>query len=85
LAQGPDEKWGRAGRLAGLSARATVARGSNISHLRLSSQRARAALGRRGPGALIKRWREVSTERLVILVIPAITYAQFDSFRPALS
>ena len=39
LAQGPEEKCGRAGRAAA----------SVVSHIKLSSQRARAALGRRGP------------------------------------
>ena len=52
LAQGPEEKCGRAGRAAGLG----------IRHFQLSSQRARAALGRRGPlQALAVEWRQVES------------------------
>src|SRR4051794_8149324 len=53
LAQGSDEKYGRLGLLAGFDRR-RVAPVSAISVIQLSSQRARAALGRRGPGPLIR-------------------------------
>src|SRR6476619_6533357 len=53
LAHGPDEKWGRAGRVFGLARRA-AAPAVTASVMSLSSQRARAALGRRGPEPVVR-------------------------------
>src|SRR3546814_16634601 len=45
----------------GRKRRTRMKRGRQISHLRLSSQRARAALGQRGPRALLETERRLSS------------------------